>query len=129
MIDRLLSQMNKVWAARRERGKSRNRSRDWDAVRDRHIEMFPYCVACGGTTALQVHHIVPFHISPDLELVPENLITLCMGDHDCHLKLGHGGSFRCYNPEIARDVKLFRESGVGGRLVLLKEVREKRLVD
>jgi 5-methylcytosine-specific restriction protein A len=90
--------------------------------------MFPVCAGCGGATQLQVHHIVPFHVSPDLELVPQNLITLCMGDHDCHLKLGHGGAFRCYNPEITKDVKVFRESGPGRRLMLLKEIREKRLV-
>lgn len=123
---RFLSGISRFHSKVRERTKAR-RSAGWDRVRDRHLEMFPFCAGCGGIRDLQVHHIVPFHVSPDLELVPRNLITLCMGDYDCHLRLGHGGSFRCYNPDIVRDVKLFREGNVGQRLVLLKEIREKRL--
>lgn len=129
MIRKLLSSLDKIKSKRRERAKLRSRSKYWEAVRDRHLEMFPVCAGCGGHDELQVHHIVPFHISPELELVPRNLITLCMGYYDCHLKLGHGGSFRCYNPDIVRDVKIYRESSIGQRLVLLKEIREKRLVD
>jgi 5-methylcytosine-specific restriction endonuclease McrA len=76
---------------------------------------------------LQVHHIVPFSTAPDLELEPSNLITLCMGEFDCHLRLGHGGSFRHYNPLVVEDATEFREAEVHRRTALIKEARARRL--
>jgi hypothetical protein len=78
---------------------------------------------------LQVHHIVPFSVAPDLELEVSNLLTLCMGDFDCHLRLGHGGSFRCYNPRVIEDAAEFREATLSGRLVVLSEARRRRRRD
>jgi hypothetical protein len=46
---------------------------------------------------------MPFHDQPSMELDPKNLITLCMGKTECHLTIGHGGSFEQYNPNVARD--------------------------
>ena len=45
---------------------------------------------------------MPFHLDPALELDPTNLITLCMDEKECHLHIGHGGSFKQYNPEVRR---------------------------
>ena len=86
-------------------GHGMERSPKWPSTQDRHLKMHPTCAACGGTTNVNVHHKKPFHLYPELELEPTNLITLCMdGDKDCHIKLGHGGSFKAYNPNVEPDV-------------------------
>jgi hypothetical protein len=123
------SRLQKVRSLHRERDKSRSRSSGWDAVRDVYLAAHPTCAACGGVNLLQVHHIVPFSVAPDLELEVSNLLTLCMGDFDCHLRLGHGGSFRCYNPRVIEDAAEFREATLSGRLVVLSEARRRRRRD
>ena len=82
----------------REHGKAR--SDKWRTVRDAHLKIQPACAACGSLTRVQVHHISPYHLHPELELDPNNLITLCMGPEECHLRLGHGGSFLAFVPKI-----------------------------
>ena len=72
------------------------RSPDWPALAKRHRAENPRCAACGTLQGVQVHHIVPFNTNPSLELDPANLLTLCK--EKCHLKIGHGGSYRHYNP-------------------------------
>jgi hypothetical protein len=55
---------------------------------------------------LEVHHIKPFHLHPELELEPKNLITLCENKSDgvnCHLLFGHLGSFRSFNVRVISD--------------------------
>lgn len=72
----------------------RPRDSGWRAVREHFLKCYPECQACGGTEDLDVHHMVPFHIDPNLELVESNLITLCRsgpGGMNCHYVLGHGG--------------------------------------
>jgi hypothetical protein len=85
---------------------TQERSSKWPTVEKKHLKLQPTCAACGGNMHLNVHHKKPFHLFPELELEPTNLITLCMdGDKDCHIKLGHGGSFKAYNPNVEEDVK------------------------
>jgi 5-methylcytosine-specific restriction endonuclease McrA len=49
----------------------------------------------------QVHHKVPFHDRPELELDPTNLVTLCGPKHrNHHLDIGHLGDYKCYNHNI-----------------------------
>jgi hypothetical protein len=64
-------------------------------------------VACGYKGAkVQVHHIKPFHLHPQLELDPNNLITLCEAKgRDHHLLLGHLDEWESYNVNIRSDVK------------------------
>ena len=79
------------------------RSPHWPAVRKAYLADHPICAACGGFTALEVHHVVPFAKNPSKELDPLNLITLCMAiDRHCHLVL-HGGSFRAYDTNVVHD--------------------------
>ncbi len=80
------------------------RSGGWHTVEKHFLESHSTCAACGGHTHLQVHHIRPFHLVPELELDVNNLITLCMGRKECHLRLGHGGNFKAYNPHVKTDV-------------------------
>jgi hypothetical protein len=62
------------------------RSSEWSAVRAAHVKRHPACLACGSVEQLNVHHIEPFHLRPDLELEPSNLVTLC---REHHFRIGH----------------------------------------
>lgn len=61
------------------------------------------CSACGTAEHIQVHHMRPFHLFPALELDESNLISLCMGSNLCHLLIGHGDSFKAWNPNVVLD--------------------------
>lgn len=80
------------------------RSNEWPKVRAAHLKIQPVCQVCGGTTKLNVHHVRPFHVHPELELDPNNLITLCNGSSgtiSCHIRFGHFDSFKDkWNPDI-----------------------------
>ena len=84
------------------------RSGKWPAVRAHHLVKEPCCAWCGGTVKLQVHHIRPFHLYPQLELDDSNLITLCEDPkHNCHLLIGHLGNFRTgWNADARADCSL-----------------------
>lgn len=80
------------------------RSDKWPEVERAHLDHEGWCRYCGGTTLLQVHHILPFHLDPARELDPSNLITLCEDYKDgveCHLHVGHLGNWKHYNPAVA----------------------------
>jgi hypothetical protein len=83
--------------------KGSKRSGHWPSVRKAYLKKFPYCGVCGGKKKLEVHHIRPFHLHPELELDSSNLITLCENYSDgvnCHLLFGHLGSFKSYNINV-----------------------------
>ena len=83
---------------------SQPRSSQWSTVRAAHLAEYPTCAACGCRRNLAVHHIVPFHLRPDLELVGANLCTLCESDtHNDHLIFGHALDFRLWNPFVVVD--------------------------
>lgn len=75
-------------------------------MRREHLEKEPCCAACGRKKALEVHHIVPYHENPELELDPTNLITLCADP--CHLVWGHLMSFKRVNPSVRADCEKYR---------------------
>lgn len=82
------------------------RSNKWPEVRKKHLESNPACAVCSGTEKLEVHHKRPFHLHPDLELEPTNLITLCeanKGGVNCHLHFGHLGNFKSFNVTVSED--------------------------
>jgi 5-methylcytosine-specific restriction protein A len=87
----------------REAKKAEERSPHWRTVEKHFREKNPRCAACGGKAHLQVHHCEPFHSHPELELEPTNLIGLCMGRHECHIRIGHGDDFHFYNPDVRKD--------------------------
>lgn len=62
------------------------RASEWVQVRSDFVRKHPRCEACGSGYNLNVHHIVPFHERPDLELMEDNLITLC---REHHFRIGH----------------------------------------
>lgn len=79
------------------------RSYQWPEVRKIHLKNNPSCAACGGSVRVQVHHKIPFHTHPELELDPTNLITLCMGERECHLWCGHLEDWHKFNLEVEPD--------------------------
>jgi 5-methylcytosine-specific restriction protein A len=90
------------------------RSRKWRGLRDVFVRG-QVCAACGGTTLLDVHHIIPYHLAPELELDDMNFIVLCMArDRHCHLIFGHGGEFMAYNPHVLMDSEAARFSLMQG---------------
>ncbi len=82
---------------------SKARDPRWHHVRDAHLVKEPCCRVCGRRNHLNVHHKKPYHLFPELELVDENLITLCEGATGCHLLIGHLGNWEAYNPDVAKD--------------------------
>jgi 5-methylcytosine-specific restriction protein A len=117
----------RVFSSRiREKKKEKQRSSEWAEVRDNFLLLHPNCAACGGTEKLQVHHIVPFHVDEKLELDENNLITLCMGKNECHLEIGHGDSWRCYNPKVEDDAENFFKNP-NHREFLTEEIKSRRI--
>lgn len=83
------------------------RSPRWPACRRFHLASEGWCRQCGGSLNLEVHHIVPYHLHPELELVDSNLITLCERiGHQCHLRRGHLGNWKSYNPNIRAEATM-----------------------
>jgi 5-methylcytosine-specific restriction endonuclease McrA len=94
--------------ARIARQHGRERSPEWSRVAREHLQRQPACVACGYKKNLQVHHIKPFHLHPQMELDPDNLITLCAArGREHHLLLGHLDEWSSYNEHIRADAKRF----------------------
>ena len=52
------------------------RSPHWPRVRLRWLVDHPTCEACGRKQMLNVHHVAPFHLHPEKELDPANLVTV-----------------------------------------------------
>lgn len=99
-------------------GITKKRSPHWHKVEKDFLSKHTTCAACGSQKHLQVHHMKPFHLYPSLELDESNLIVLCM-DKECHLKLGHGGDWKAYNPNVVEDV-----AKVHANVTLLTEVTD-----
>jgi hypothetical protein len=53
-----------------------------------------------------VHHIHPFHLYPNLELEPSNLLTLCETGGNCHIMLGHLKNWKSYNLGVRKDAEV-----------------------
>lgn len=89
------------------------RSSKWPKVRKEHLSKFPTCAVCGGNKMLEVHHKLSFIEHPELELDPDNLITLCesksKGGLNCHLVFGHLTNYKKINPNVVDDAKIWNE--------------------
>jgi hypothetical protein len=81
------------------------RSPRWSIIRREHLENNPNCAACGRNKKIEVHHIKPFYLYPELELDPNNLITLC--DDPCHFVFGHLMNYRSWNANVTEDCKRY----------------------
>ena len=83
------------------------RSSQWSRVRKDNIKS--YCELCERKGKLlhplELHHIRPFHLHPELELEPSNFITLC---RKCHLDFAHLGDFKSFNADIQSEAEHWR---------------------
>jgi hypothetical protein len=70
---------------------------------------------------------MPFHVNPHLELDENNLITLCMDENECHLEIGHGDSWKCYNPHVEKDAKRYMSSDKHHRDFLVEDIKMNRI--
>ena len=48
------------------------------------------CAWCGSVKDVEIHHIQPQHLRPDLARDTNNMVSLCRLDH---LRVGHRGCF------------------------------------
>lgn len=127
-LNSLVTYGQKLHSKFRELKKTHLRSSHWKKVREDFLDENPFCAACGSHKNLQVHHIRPYHLWPELELDPSNLISLCMDTDDCHLHIGHGGNFSCYNPRVKENAESFKRSTSDKeRSAILLEAYQKRL--
>lgn len=105
-----------VWKTLKDRiqgkaPKGARRDSQWSKVRKKHLKKQPYCQVCGSDKKLEVHHIIPFHVAPDLELEPSNLMTLCENGKygiTCHQLIGHLGNYRKINSSAEIDAATWR---------------------
>ena len=84
-----------------------SRSYQWTKTRKEFLENNPCCAACGRDKKLEVHHIKPFHLHPELEYDMNNLITLC--DDPCHFVFGHLMNYQSWNENVVHDCKIYIE--------------------
>ncbi len=91
---------------------SQKRSSKWPSIRQAHLKENPSCAVCGGKSDVEVHHIRPFHLAPELELESSNLISLCEAKKygvNCHLFFGHLGNYKSENLHLLDDVMVWQE--------------------
>ena len=72
----------------------------WHTESRKFIALYPTCKACGGNKLLAVHHKLPYHLYPHLEMDPKNWIVLCESSSTCHFLLGHGKNWSDYIPNV-----------------------------
>ena len=91
-------------------GHEESRSPKWPALRKAHLEKEPECAVCGhkgsADNELNVHHVLPFHLNPDKELDPSNLVTLC---REHHLTFGHLCEWKSWNKSVREDAAIWRK--------------------
>ena len=76
----------------------------------------PHCLACGGTTDLEVHHKFPYHLFPELEMDESHWRVLCMHrGRLCHFIFGHCYNWSAWNPYIDKDVEFWRGQVLGSK--------------
>lgn len=93
MIKKIKKAYNLLRFKTRDIKNRKKRSSKWGKLQKEFLENNSRCALCDGTENLNVHHKKPFHLYPELELEESNLITLCMGEKDCHLLIAHGNNF------------------------------------
>jgi len=97
--------------------KGAKRSPSWSKIRAAHLVTHPVCQVCGSSKRLEVHHKIPFHLAPDMELSTSNLMTLCENRRygiNCHLLIGHLGNYRRFNSEVYLDAMIWMHKLKGG---------------
>lgn len=77
------------------------RSSKWPAFLKSFLKKHPACRGCKTSHRVTAHHIIPFHLRPDLELDETNLVTVCQY---CHFTFGHLNDWCSHNPTVLEDL-------------------------
>ena len=78
------------------------RSTEWPRIRASYLKGHPACAVCGTKKDIDVHHCIPYHIEPDLELNLHNLLTLCTKHH---FLFGHLQNWSSWNDRVRHDAE------------------------
>lgn len=89
------------------------RASGWTALRQRHLRTNPVCIITGAKVNLDVHHVRPVHLFPELELDPSNLRTI---RGDLHLAIGHCGNWSLWNADFDRCAEILAAAWRAARL-------------
>lgn len=75
---------------------TQNAREAWETARamKEYRRQFDACEYCGRRGRIQVHHILPVSVRPDLASDSMNLISLCA--KRCHITIGHAGNYKNY---------------------------------
>ena len=104
MIQRLLQFLKDKW-----RGNlfGAARSSQWSQTkRDFEILHPKICPVCGTKKKIELHHLKPFHLSPELENDFNNLMWGC---RDHHYFVYHLMSWKSFNINAKEDAKVWLE--------------------
>lgn len=86
------------------------RSSQWSSIRRDFLILNNKCEVCGKKKSflkpLNVHHIQVFHLHPELELDPQNLIVLCP-EH--HLLFGHLMDWKSWSESVRIDSEIWKQ--------------------
>ncbi len=87
------------------------RSPGWTKLRNQFVKANPFCIVCHVRDDLDVHHRVPFHVDRTLELVWDNLRTMC---RKCHWVWGHFADphWLLYNLNLDQQVEQFHQNAI-----------------
>lgn len=82
------------------------RSPKWRQTKKAFAKFSPKICPCGSKKRIQLHHVIPFHIAPELELDFSNLIWLCS---KCHLLIAHLRFFPSWNEDVRKDMEWLKQ--------------------
>lgn len=83
------------------------RSSKWNSVRKAHLLQYPKCCVSGLKTNLDVHHVKPYYLFPDLELDFDNLRTI---SRPYHFLIGHLCNWSRYNENFDEMILYIRKA-------------------
>ena len=78
---------NRAYTVSKVRHAYRVRKAMWE-----YAKAHPQCEWCGRERDVDVHHVIPISVAPDLAGAEANMISLCADK--CYLYVGHNGDYR-----------------------------------
>ena len=89
------------------------RAAGWPPLLHRLLLANPKCRGCGHKLETG-HHIKPFHEFPALELVPENIVCVCVA---CHFVVAHCNNWQYVVETVLEDLDRHRKAVESARLM------------
>lgn len=98
------------------------RSPQWPKKEKEYKAAHPQCTCCGSKANLQVHHKVPYHVKPELELEDSNLMAAC---RYCHFVVCHENNWSNVVTDVDKQAKFHRDRVEKHRMKLVGLFGEK----